>query len=137
MNAINAAIYAKLNVSSLTSLLATTNTPSSIFHLQAVDGAAYPFVVFNKMSDAEPNDTAHRVIDTIYQVRGFTRTSAAAADAIALAVDALLHRVTLSITGYAVLRVYRTGGLEFIENQQSTDKVYSAGSLFRITVEKT
>lgn len=137
MNALNSALYTKLNVSSLTTLLATTNTPSSIYHEQATNEASYPFVVFNKMSDTNPNDTSHQVYDTIYQVRGFTKTSPAAADAIALAIDNLLNNATLTITGFAVLRLKRIQGLEFVENQPSTDKVYSAGSLFRLTVEKT
>ena len=136
MNALSAAVYAKLNVSALNDLLADTELPS-IYQAQAPDNALYPFVVFNKMSDTEDNESAHRVINTIYQVRGYTKANMKAAQAIAEVVDGLLHNATLSITGYAQLRLVRIGGVEFVENQQSTDKVFSAGSLFRLLVEKT
>ena len=136
MNALSQAIYARLNVSALTDLLADTEDPS-IYQSQAPDNALYPFVVYNKMSDTEDNDSAHRVINTIYQVRGFTKANMKAAQAIAEAVDGRLHNAPLTITGYAQLRLVRIGGVEFVENQQSTDKVFSAGSLFRLLVEKT
>ena len=137
MNALNTAIYNKLNTASLTSLLNANNTPTSVYHLQAPDDARFAYVVFNKQSDVEDNITAHRIINTVYQVRGFTKTSPAAADAIALAIDNLLHNATLSITGFAQLRLVRIGGLEFVDVPQDIDKVYSAGSLFRLIVEKT
>lgn len=137
MNELNTAIYSKLNVSSLTTLLSDGNSPTSIFNKQAPDEAAFPFVVFNKQSDTEGNDTRHRVIDTIYQVRGFTKSTNGEEYTIAAAIDALLHNATLTITGFAQLRLVRIGGIDFVENQQSTDKVFSAGSLFRLIVEKT
>ena len=136
MNAIAAAIFTKLNISSLTDLLADTD-PVSIYQAQAPDQAQYPFVVFNKQSDTEDNDTRHRVVNTIYQVRGFTKSKMKDAQAIAEVVDGLLHNQSLTITGFAQLRLVRIGGVEFVENQQSTDKVFSAGSLFRLLVEKT
>ena len=60
-----------------------------------------------------------------------------AAQAIAEVIDGRLHNASLSITGFAQLRLVRIGGIQFVENQQSTDKVFSAGSLFRLLVEKT
>jgi hypothetical protein len=136
MNALASAIFNKLNVSTLTDLLADT-VNSSIYQSQAPDNSLYPFVIFNKMSDTEDNDTAHRIVNSIYQVRGFTKVDMKSAQAIAEAADGLLHNKTLTITGFAQLRLIRIGGVEFVENQQSTDKVYSAGSLFRLLVEKT
>lgn len=136
MNAIATAIFTKLNVSSLTNLLADTEYPS-IYQSVAPDGSPYPFAVYNKMSDTEDNDTAHRIVNSIYQVRGFTKANMKAAQAIAEVVDGLLHNATLSITGFAQLRLVRIGGVEFVEAQQSTEKVFSAGSLFRLITEKT
>ena len=136
MNALAAAIYTKINVSAVTDLLADTEYPS-IYQNQAPDNALYPFLVYNKQSDTEDNDTAHRVVNTIYQVRAFTKASMKSAQAIMEVVDGLLHNQPLSITGFAQLRLVRIGGLEFVENQQSTDKVFSAGSLYRLLVEKT
>ena len=136
MNALIAAIYTRLNVSSLTDLLADTEYPS-IYEAQAPDNALYPFVVVNKQAYTEDNDSAHRVINTIYQVRAFTKANMKAAQAIAEVIDGRLHNASLSITGFAQLRLVRIGGIQFVENQQSTDKVFSAGSLFRLLVEKT
>jgi hypothetical protein len=137
MNPINTALYTKLNVSQLTSLLDDENTPSSIFHGQAPDGSNYPFVVFNKMSDTQLTDSAHWVANVLYQVRGFTKESAGAADLIADQIDGLLHNASLSITGFAQIRLKREGGIEFVETMPGTETVYSAGSIFRLIVEKT
>jgi hypothetical protein len=137
VNAINTAIYNALNVSALTSLLNAVNTPSSIFHLQAPDGSGYDFVIFNKQSDVQDTSSAHRVTNTLYQVRGFTKVSSGRAGTIAAQIDLLLDGVALSITGFAQLKLKREGGLEFVETMPGTGTVYSAGSIFRLIVEKT
>jgi hypothetical protein len=136
MNATAAAIFAALNVSALTDLLADTD-PVSIYEAQAPDNALYPFVVISKMDDAKDNTTAHKVYDLIYQVRGFTKSSMKGAQAIAEVIDGLLDNQSLTITGFAQLRLVRDRGIQFVENQASTDKVFSAGSLFKLKAEKT
>ena len=136
MNAIAAALFTALNVPTLTDMLADTD-PVSIYQSQAPDNALYPFVVFNKQNDANDNGTAHHVQDLIYQVRAFTKSKMKDAQAIAEVIDGLLDNQTLTISGFAQLRLVRDGGLEFVENQPSTDKVFSAGSLFRLKTEKT
>jgi hypothetical protein len=135
MNAVNTAIYSTLSgSSSVTNLLANA---TSIYHQIARDNAPFDYIVFNKQSGTEPNDTRHRVHDLIYQVRAFSKTSTKAALAIDAQVDALLHNQTLSITGYAQLRLLRIGDIEFVEAEPNTEKVYSAGGLYRVRLEKT
>jgi hypothetical protein len=137
MNETDAAIMSKLsNGSALIALLADTTIPS-IYSWQAPDNSPYPFVVFNDQSDAELNETRRELHDMIYQVRGFTKASMKAAKAIDYQVRLLLHHATLSVTGFGVLKIDRIASVRFVENQPSTDKVYSAGGLYRLRVERT
>jgi hypothetical protein len=135
MNEINTAIYGVLaGDSTLTGLLATT---TSIYHQKAPDGSPLPYVVFNKQSDTEPNDSNHRIIDFIYQVRAYTKASGKAAGTMDARIQVLLHRASLSISNNTLLKINRIGGIEDAFSEPNTDTVYSAGSLFRIRVEKT
>lgn len=132
----DAAIYSKLTGgTALINLLADTQLPS-VYSWQAPDIAIYPFVVFNDMADTELNETSREVHDMIYQVRGFTKANMKAAKAIDYQIRLLLHEVSLSVSSFAVLKIARIGSVRFVENQQSTDKVFSAGGLYRLRVTR-
>jgi hypothetical protein len=135
MNAVNTALYGTLAAdSTLTALLYSA---TSIYNLQAKDGSNFAYVVFNKMSDAEPNDSPHRIVDMIYQVRAFTKQSAQAAEAIDARCQTLLHGAALTVSGGALLRINRIGGFADAFSEPNTDTVYSVSSLYRIRVERT
>lgn len=137
MTETDTALYTTLTGSSaLESLLAETANPS-IYSWQAPDNPTYPFVVFNDMSDTENNETTHQMHDMIYQVRGFTKQSMKAAKAIDYQIRLLLHNATLTVSSFHVLKCARIGSVRFVENQQSTDKVFSAGGLYRIRMQRT
>ena len=137
MNETDTAIYSKLTGgAALMALLADTD-PVSVYSWQALDSAPYPFVVFNDQADTEDNDTSHQIQNMIYQVRGYTKVTMKAAKAIDYQIRLLLHFASLTVSSHAVLRCERIGSIRFVENQQSTDKVYSAGGLYRLIVERT
>jgi uncharacterized protein DUF3168 len=135
MNALSTAITSTLTGDvTLVALLADS---LSVYHQIAKNNATFPYIIFNKQSDTEPNDSSHRIVDLIYQIRAYTKTTTKAADAIDARVQELLHNQAIVITGYARLKFKRIGGIEFVEAEPNTEKVYSVGSLFRVTLEKT
>ena len=135
MNEVDTAMLTKLSAGAgLTVLLASS---SAIYSWQAPDNAAYPFVVFNDMSDTEANDTQHEIHNMVYQVRGYSNVSMKKAKAIDYQIRALLHEQTLNISGFVQLRCVREGSVRFVENQPNTQTVYSAGGLYRLIVERT
>jgi hypothetical protein len=136
MNETDAAIYSKLTGGSALMALLADADPVSVYSWQAPNTAPYPFVVFNDQADTENNDTSHQLHNMIYQVRGFTKASMKAAKAIDYQIRLLLHFASLIVSNHSVLRCERIGAVRFVENQQSTDKVYSAGGLYRIVVER-
>ena len=137
MNETDAAIYSKLTGGATLMALLADTMPVSVYSWQARDSAPYPFVVFNDQSDTEDNDTSHQVHNMIYQVRGFTKVNMKAAKAIDYQIRLLLHNAALTVSNHAVLRCERIGSVRFVENQQSTDKVFSAGGLYRVILERT
>lgn len=137
MNETDTTIYNTITgASAVMNLLADTVNPS-VYSWQSPDNAIYPFVVFNDQADTEPNDTSHELHDMIYQIRAYTKASMKAAKAIDYQIRLLFHHQAITVSGFAVLRCQRIGSVRFVENQQSTDKVFSAGGLYRIRAERT
>jgi hypothetical protein len=135
MNAYNAALYTRLQTTSgVTSLLAGT---TSIYHLQAPEGAALPYVVYSLQSDVEPNDTAHRVRNDLGFIRAYSGVSAVQAGSIDAAIDTALHMQPLTVTGWSDLWLAREQELETVENQPSGKQIFMQGAFYRVILEKT
>ncbi len=137
MNETDIVVYSTLiGASAVMNLLADTADPS-VYSWQAADNALYPFVVFSDLSDTEANETSHELHDVIYQIRAFTKNSMKSAKAIDYQIRLLFHNQSLSVSGFRVLKCARIGSVRFVENQQSTDKVFSSGGLYRVRLERT
>jgi len=135
MNAWDAALYSRLQTTSgVTSLLAGT---TSIYHLQAPEGAVLPYVVYSIQAATEPNDTAHRVKNIIGFIRAYSGVSAVQAGSIDAAVDTALHLSPLTVTGWSDLWMAREQELETVENQPSGKQVFMCGGFYRALLEKT
>jgi hypothetical protein len=134
-NALGAAVYTKLTSgTALTALLAGT---TSIYNVEPPYEAPYDYVVFNVQSGAEPNDTQHRIKDITLQVRAYS-TALNRAGSIDAACDALLHKGTLSITGWAtVFGLVRSQDIELVEYDESDRPIYTRGGLYDLKIEKT
>lgn len=134
MNALSTALYSKLSAgTALTALLAGT---ASIYDTQAPNGASLPFIVFNVQGGGDRNSEDHRVKDLVIQVRAYTSTSMANADAIDNQIDALLHNGSISVSGWTQLWLRRETDLKFSEVQPNTNTVWSSGALYRVILEK-
>jgi hypothetical protein len=130
MNAVAAGLYTTLSGgTALTSLLGGT----AVYQQQAPDGAALPYVVFSKAAGGPENSDPHDRRDLTYFVRAYA-VSAKSAGAIDAAVEALLHRRNLSVTGRKTLWCARSADLETVETQPNGVPVYMAGGMYRIRI---
>lgn len=132
--AIRQALYQKLNVSSVTTLLGSGS--ASLVHELAPPSATYPLCLFNRQSDTSVLRFGGNAFDNqVWQVKGIVRsTSSSAAEDIDKAVRDLLDFGTLSITGGSLMHMARISGFEYAENEG--DEVYrNVGSLYRLVVQ--
>jgi len=134
MNELNTTIYSKLQGTALTSLLAGT---TSIYHLQAPDNADPPYVVFNTQAGGDENQTPKRRKSLLLFVRGYSKVSAAQAGSIDAQIDTLLHRQSLSVSGWANIYTWRETDLETIQNLPSGEKYWMQGGFYRVRLERS
>jgi hypothetical protein len=132
--AVRQALYQKLNVSGVTSLLA--NGSASIIHGVAPESAGYPLLIFNKQSGLEVNrfgGEAYR--DTLWLVKGVARaTSSSGAEDIDKAAFDRLHFGTLTITGAGTMHVARESDVEYVETSGDT-QFRHVGGLYRVVYQ--
>ena len=135
MKALNASIYSRLNgATALTSLLAGT---TSVYYLQAPEGAALPYVVFNIQGGGDVNDTANRLKNLIIFIRGYA-TSTVRAGSIDSAIDTAIHLVPFTnMTGWTNIWLARETDLETVENPPSGSPIYMNGGLYRCFLDAT
>jgi len=133
VNALNAAIYSKLNAATaLTNLLAGT---TSIYYQQAPDEASYDYVVFSHQAGGPANIYAGDLRDQLVFVRGYSATGPAAAGSIDAQISALLHRNSVSVSGYDNFWLVRQEEFNLIENAPNNNKVWMAGAIYRIRLD--
>ena len=129
------ALYSKLTGgTALTALLSGT---VSVYHLQARDGAALPYVVYRVIGGGDINLTPRRSKNLLVWVRAYTTESAKAASLIDNQVDALLHNGTLTVSGWNNYWLMRETELAEVENPPDGIKVYHAGGIYRARLDKS
>jgi len=103
------AVFAKLNVSAITSLLsAEYGAIPAVFHdtaLQAQDSGAgdyFPYVSFSVVSDTGLNDKGVSGTNALVQVDVWSRLGTTQCETLAQAVYDQLHRSALSVDGHII-----------------------------------
>lgn len=135
MNEINTALYTTLSAATaLTSLLAGT---TAIYHLQAPDNATLPYVVFSHVGGGADNFSPKERENVLEFVRAYSGSSAAQAGSINAQIRTVLHKKTLSISGYTNFWCQKEAHLENIDNTTSGEKVWMQGDYYRVRMEKT
>lgn len=134
MNANDAAIYSRLQTTgALTSLLAGT---TAIYHLQAPEGATLPYVVFSLQSGIDDNLSRHRTKQNVWFIRAYSGVSAAQAGSIDAQIDAALHLVPLTVSGWTDFWLARETELETVQLEPSGRQVWMDGGMYRQRSEK-
>jgi hypothetical protein len=124
-NLLAAAIYGKLSGGSI---------GGTAYRNQAPEGAALPYAVFSIQAGGPMNVTPSDLRDEVYFVRAYAAT-ASAAGTIDAAISGLLHKGTLTVTGYTNIRTVRELDLELVETQPNGAPVFMAGGLYRISLD--
>lgn len=128
IHALNTAIYSRLAGT-------YTTAGSSVYYLQAPDGAALPYIVFDYVSDLEENYTPNRTRNASVFVRAYG-TTPAQAGTIDAQVDTRMHGTALTVTGYSNFWIAREDGFSAVETDTSGRKTYMAGADYRIRLDK-
>jgi len=130
--AIRKALYQKLTgTSSVSQKLAT---PTSVFHEQAPDGAAYPFLIIAQQGKTRTRafGKATAFEAETWMVKAVDRnTTSNAVDSISEAAQAVLTNGTLTVSGVTVEDLYPTTNVEYIEQEDDQEWRHS-GVLYRI-----
>lgn len=135
MNVLNTAIYAKLaSTSAITSLLAEGT--ASIYHLQAKNNASLPYIVYSTQGGGDENDTANRTKNLVKFVRAYSGVSALQAGSIDAQIDAALHLVPLTVSGWTDFWLAREEDLETVETEPNGIKKYMQGGFYRVRLDK-
>lgn len=131
--AVRQALYQKLNVSSVTSLLGGGS--ASLVHGIAPPEATYPLCLFTKQSDTSAHVMGGNAMDNqIWLVKGIVRSSTpSVAEDIDAAVRALLDFGSLTITGGTNLFLARMSGISYVEVDGDTTYQH-VGGLYRLSV---
>lgn len=134
--AVRQALYAKLNVAAVTTLLDAGS--ASLFHAVAPPNSGFPFVIFNKQSGRpSPRTLTTELEDELWLVKGVTRgKKSGPAEDIAKAVDDALDLSTLSITGATSLYVARVSDVDYIETDDD-DQYRHHGAVYRLVIESS
>jgi hypothetical protein len=130
-NLISTGLYSAL--SGGTALIASLGT-AKIYRTQAPDNAVFPYVVFSLYAGGPLNINPSDLREQVYFVRGYGWTPAQVGT-IDAQVGSLLHRGTLSVSGYTNVTTEREQDFELVENQPSGQPIYMAGALYRITID--
>jgi hypothetical protein len=134
INALGSAIYSALQGTAITSLLSGT---TAIYHMQAPEGAAYPYVVFSWQGGGDENLDPHRTKNGLIFVRGYSKSGAANAGSIDAQIDTKFHLSPLTLTGWSNLWLARETDLETVETTPAGELVWMAGGFYRIRLEKS
>lgn len=128
------ALYQKLNVAQLTSVLGSGS--ASLVHGVAPQSATYPLCVFHKQSAVEVLRFGGEAFkDQLWLVKGVTRaTSASLAEDIDAAVNNLLNFGSLTITGGDLMSMIRESDVEYTETD-GDEQYRHCGGLYRLRVQ--
>jgi hypothetical protein len=132
-NAMGSAIFGKLSAgTALTALLPGT---ASIYNMQARENATYPYVVFSLNAGGPLNITPSDNRELIYWIRCYSKVSAGQAGSIDSQVSNLLHKGSVSISGYSNVFVWREMDAELLETLPNTEPVWMCGGMYRFGLD--
>jgi hypothetical protein len=131
-NALNTAIYTKLSAgTALTTLLGGT----LIYYGQAPDGASLPYVVWSYSTSERENITSREMENALVYVRGYA-ASPAIAGSIDTQISALLHKQTLTVSGWTNFWTARETAVHLPEVDDAQVTTWTSGAYYRIRLDQ-
>ena len=132
-NALGSAIYSRLTGG--TALIAALGG-TAIYRTVAPDTAGYPRVVFSHVTGGPDNITTSDNRTQIVQIMSWSDNQSEAGSIDAL-VSTLLHRYSLSVTGYTVWWCARETEYSLVEIPPNADPIFGVGADYRIRLDLT
>jgi hypothetical protein len=130
VNAVDQAVHTKLVAGTA---LITTLGGTAIYWRVANQGAAYPYVVFFQSAGTDENSSPRRAKRVTYTVKAVS-PDPNQAGVIDDAIDALLHRTTLTVTGWGNYRTARQNDVEYEEKTDAGEIVFHRGAQYGIWI---
>jgi len=130
--AMGTALYSKLSGgTALTTALGGT----FIYSEQAPDGADLPYVIFNHASGGPENIIPVDLRTDAWFVRAYD-DDRATANRLDGHISDLLHKGSLSVSGWTCFWLVREESLSLVENLPSGEKTYMAGGMYRVRLSE-
>ena len=128
------ALYGRLaGGTALTTLLGGT----AIYHAQAPEGKALPYVIFSWQGGGYGHSSPHVDANGVVYIRAYSKVSQAQAGAISEEVFNLLDRKPLTVTGWSNAQLMaESPHIQFNDTDESGVTTYSCGEEYRILIDK-
>ena len=135
--AFGSALYSRLSGTALGTLTAGGTASPSVYHEQAPDNAALPYVVFLYPSEVDDNTSPRRLKDIVIRAYAVALNDAQAGT-IDACIDTLLHRNPLgSAGGWKNIRLQRENGYQLITTSEAGLRYYTSGADYRAEITTT
>ena len=102
-----------------------------IYAGHAPDNASLPYVVYSHQGGGPENINSSDLRSDVWNVRGYAATRPQA-NRIDGQIEALLHRQTITVSGYNTFWLVREENYSLDEQQPDKTWVYTAGGLYRV-----
>lgn len=112
-----------------------TNAGTAVFIEIAPDNQPLPYVVWSYINEGDVNDTPHILKDCPIFIRAYA-TTASAAKTIDAQINNILHRKTLTITGWTNILTRRENGHGLVETDAAGKKTWMRGADYRILADQ-
>ena len=129
MKVVDTGLYNKLAADSTLLALCSGGTP--IFQAQAPPGTDRPYVVFFFAGGGTQNINPSDLTNFVYAVKGVADTLEAAAN-IQARVRTVLHKQTLTVTGYTNFYTAEENEVRLAEAAPNGNPIYHYGAYYRI-----
>jgi len=126
--ALNTALYSKLGGTA-------TNAGTAVFFEVAPDSHPLPFILWDYVADQYDNETPVDTVNSVVFVRAYAATSAAAGT-IDGQIKGLLHKATLTVTGFTNFQTRRENAYSLEETDKSGRKTFMAGAEYRVRLSE-
>lgn len=130
--AMGTALYAKL--AGGTALVAALGG-SAIYADQAPQGATPPYVIFSHQGGGVESTYAVEMRSNLWFVRAWADSRSEAAYIDGLCLD-LLHRGSLTVSGWSTIWLWRESDMELTDNLPNGVQRYMAGGMYRVRLSK-
>ena len=132
LNLLSTGLYSKFAGDAALKALMATNT--SFFAIKAPKDAVYPFAVWSLLYGGPENITPSDLQDHLYYIRAYAK-SALTSGNIHAQIASLLHKQTISVSGFTLIWLALEEEYEGEENLQTGETVYMRGGGYRIRLD--